>query len=324
MGTLAVVILAAGKGKRTGLPGAKVLLPLCGATLIECVLQTVAALRPERCVVVVHHGREQVFAALHGYPGLLFAQQGVPLGTGHAVLAARETLRGHQGAVLILYGDVPLVRAEDLRLLVEEVERGADMALLTSVPSDPAGLGRILRDEAGGFRGILEERDCGPAELALREVNPGFYCLRADRLWPALDLVGKDNAQGEYYLTDVAGILLRDGRRVVTVRAPHPDDLFGVNTLADLARVQRLMKDRILEDLRARGVIVEEPGSTTVEVGVEVGAGTRIRPGSVLSRGCTVGRGCDIGPLAWIPGGAALEDSTVVRGKAAWPREGDL
>jgi bifunctional UDP-N-acetylglucosamine pyrophosphorylase/glucosamine-1-phosphate N-acetyltransferase len=311
MSSLAVIVLAAGLGKRTGVRTPKVLLPLCGRTLLETVLDTTAALAPQRTIVVVHHGREAVATSSSGRAGVECVDQGEPRGTGHAVRVAFAHLTGFTGDVLVVYGDMPLLRADTLAVL-REARGAAAAAILTAFPDDPSGLGRILRDAEGGIAAIREERDCDPDQLAIDEINVGVYCFAADRLGPALARLSDDNAQRELYLTDTVGHLLDDGHAVETVVATDPDEALGINSLAQLATARSVMQERILLDHLAAGVVIEDPATTFIDWGVTIGRDTRILPCTVIRRGVRIGSGCEVGPFSHLRPGTVLDDTAEI------------
>ncbi|MGE3354952.1 MAG: bifunctional N-acetylglucosamine-1-phosphate uridyltransferase/glucosamine-1-phosphate acetyltransferase [Planctomycetota bacterium] len=308
---LAVVCLAAGLGKRTKVSIPKVLLPLCGRTLAACSLDATDALQPDRTVVVLHHQKERVEAALAGRARVTFVDQGKPMGTGHAVKVAMQALQGFDGDVLVTYGDCPLTTADTLREL-REIRGSAPCSLLTAHPDDPTGLGRILRGDDGRLVGIREERDCSDEERAIDEINAGFYCFDAAALRPALEALTNDNAQGEYYLTDVIAQFVQQGREVPTLEAEDDSEILGVNSLADLAVARMVMQERILMRHLLAGVLIDDPASTFIDHDVEIGADTRILPCTVISTGCRVGKGCEVGPFAHLRAGTVLEDGAEI------------
>ena len=237
------IILAAGKGKRMGSDLPKVLLSVCGRPMIHYVVDAVRAAGVERMVVVVGHRADLVREELAGEPGVAFALQTDQLGTGHAVMACREALVKHDGPVLILAGDSPLVQVSSLRAVLSEFGAQRPSCLLgTATKGDPAGLGRIVRDSAGNFLAIVEEKDATPVERAVSEVNMSTYVFQAaDLLW-ALDRLTDDNAQGEYYLTDCPGVLKAAGKKVVAVNVLQPCEALSINTPAELAVVEDEMR----------------------------------------------------------------------------------
>ncbi len=312
---LAVICLAAGLGKRTKVSLPKVLLPLCGRTLVASALAAAAPLQPQRTVVVLSHQKDKVQAAVQAacggmFPRIDFVDQGAPRGTGHAVQAAMQALADFRGDVLITYGDCPLITTETLREL-RELRGDAPCSVLTAVPDDPTGLGRILRDDDGRFTGIREHKDCSDDELEIDEINAGFYCFDADALRPALANLKPNNAQGELYLTDAVAALAKK-REIPTLEAEDPAEITGVNTLADLSVARARMQERILLEHLDNGVIVVDPTTTWIDHGVTIGADTRILPATVIGTGCVVGRNCEVGPFAHLRAGTVLEDGAEI------------
>lgn len=313
---LAVICLCAGLGKRTKVSMPKVLLPLCGRTLAASALLAAAPLQPARVVVVLGHEKERVQRELQAALGSAFAQlqfvdQGTPRGTGHAVQVGMQALADFHGDVLVTYGDCPLVTTGTLAQLVER--RGdAPCSLLTAYPDDATGLGRIVRDDDGRLVAIREHRDCSADELAIDEVNAGFYCFDSAALRPALQALRPDNAQGELYLTDVVAQFVASGREVATFEADDPAEALGVNSLADLAVARHHMQERILLEHLANGVLIVDPASTWIEHGVTIGADTRILPATVIGTGCAIGRNCEVGPFAHLRAGTVLEDGAEI------------
>ena len=308
---LAVVVLAAGQGKRTKVNTPKVLLPLCGRTLLGTVLDAVAELQPERTIVVVGHQKEKVEAYVAARPGVTTVDQGTPKGTGHAVQVAAEALKGFDGDVMVTYGDAALITADTLREL--RASRGdAAMSLLTAVPPDPSGLGRVLRDETGLVAAIREERDCSDAELEVDEINAGFYCFDGTRMHDALASLTDDNAQKEYYITDTVTFFLGRGEAVCAIQTEDASEIAAVNSLSELAVARSIMQLRILEQHMASGVIIDDPYTTYIDHGVTIGAGTRILPCTVIHAGVVIGEECEVGPFSQLRVGAVLEDHAEV------------
>ncbi|HET7497200.1 MAG TPA: NTP transferase domain-containing protein [Candidatus Eisenbacteria bacterium] len=236
------LLLAAGMGKRMNSDLPKVLHPALGTPLIGHVLARLAPLHPDRVVVVVGHREELVREALRGR-AIRFVTQAPQLGTGHAVQVAWDEAAPGGPHVLILAGDMPLVRTESLRrLLARQASEGNAVTVLSAELEDPAGYGRVVRDAAGAFVKIVEEKDATPAERAVREVNSGIYVFEKEPLREALGQLRADNAQKEYYLTDTLAILSRAGRRVGIERAADPRECFGVNTPDQLRMVEETLQ----------------------------------------------------------------------------------
>ncbi len=292
MSQLTAVILAAGEAKRMRSTRPKVLHQLCGRPLIEYPVNAARGLGA-RLIVVVGRGADDVRAAVGA--SATFVEQKERLGTGHAVLQARVASGEAEGAVLVLPGDVPLLSEGTLRRLVEHHRAtGAAATLLTAEVSDPTGYGRVVR--AGGRPvGIVEHRDASEGQHAIREIGTSVYCFDAHRLWPALVRVTPDNEQGEYYLTDVIGLLSREGQRVEAVMTADPSECLGVNDRRQLAVLGAIMRGRILDRLMAEGVTVMDPASTYVDDTVRVGADTVLYPGVILEGRTAIGAECVVG-----------------------------
>ena len=316
--SLSVVILAAGEGKRFRSALPKPLHPLAGRPLLWHVLAATAPLKSDRTVVVVGVGAEEVTAAAERFDvgPLEFAVQPEPRGTGDALATALPLLpRG--GQVLVLYGDTPLVTTALLERLLE-THRSAQAAvtLLTCRPQDPSGYGRVLRDAGGAVTGVVEQRDATPEQLAVGEVNAGFYVFERGVL-DGLAELGRDNDQGECYLPDLVPLVRRDGGEVVAVPGPE-EESGGVNDRAELAAAAAVLRRRLLERLMAAGVTVVDPTTTFVDVDVAVGADTVLQPLTFLEAGTRVGARCELGPNVRLVGctvddGASVTQSLAVK-----------
>lgn len=306
---LAAVVMAAGKGTRLRSRTPKVLHPVAGRPILWHVLRAVGAVRPAQVIVVVGHGGEDVERAVRAWDlGLpvRFVDQGEPLGTGHAVLVAEGAV-GRADEVLVVSGDEPLLTGRQLRdLLRLRRRRGGAAAVQTTVPRDPRGFGRVIR-EGPEFVRIAEEADATVGERAVSEVITGTYVFLREDLYGALPLVTRENRQREYYLPDVLAILREKGERVAVEPADNGGSV-GANSRAQIAEADAVLRARIAERLMERGVSIEDPQRTYIDVEVTVGRDTTIRPGSHLRGGTRIGEGCTIGPEA------DLTDATVGHG----------
>lgn len=316
-----VVILAAGVGKRMKSARPKVLHPLCGRPMVAWVVDQALALDPDRILLVVGHGAKEVERALAEagqQDRVTLVLQEPQLGTGHALQCCIPALGQDPGRVVVLYGDMPLLRAESLAGLLRLYETGArgGAALLTACPDDPRGFGRILRgpedDLHGDVHGIVEERDATAEEKAIPEVNLGVYCFDGAALLAALPRLESANEQGECYLTDVVGLLRGERRPVAALELEDPVEAIGVNTLAHLAEARRALQVRILERHMENGVYIEDPATTTIDHGVEIGPGTRVLPCTVIRSGVRIGSGCEVGPFTHLRAGTVLEDGAEI------------
>lgn len=346
---LEVIVLAAGQGRRMVSRLPKVLHALAGRPMLHHVLDTVAELAPTGLHVVIGHAAEAVRASLpaaadgtgEGPRGtrVHWVEQVEQLGTGHAVGQALPGIA--DGAIaLIVYGDVPLVSARTLEACVAAARNGA-LALVTAELTDPAELGRIVRDAAGRVRGIVEYRDASPAERAIHEINSGIMALEAGALRQLLAGVEPRNAQGEYYLTDVVGLAVAAGRPVAALPAGAPEEILGVNDRAQLAELERVVQTRAARALFAQGVTIADPARVDIrgrvtagpdcyvdinvvfEGEVRLGAGVHIGPGVVirdsilgdgvrveahtLIDGAEIAEACTLGPFARLRPGTVLE-----------------
>jgi bifunctional UDP-N-acetylglucosamine pyrophosphorylase/glucosamine-1-phosphate N-acetyltransferase len=311
-----VVVLAAGEGKRFRSALPKPLHPLCGRPLLWHVLAAAAPLKAGRTVVVVGVGAEQVTEAAERFDlgPLRFAVQQEPRGTGDALATALPQLpRG--GQVLVLYGEAPLVTTALLERLLER-HRSAQAAatLLTCELEDPTGYGRVLRDADGTVTGVVEQRDATPGQLAIREVNAGFYVFER-RALDGLAEVGSDNDQGERYLPDLVPVVLRGGGLVAACPGPA-EEVRGVNDRAELAAAGAALRRRLLERLLRDGVTVVDPATTFVDVDVEVGADTVLEPLTFLEAGTRVGARCHVGPNARLVACTVEDEATVAQSLA--------
>jgi bifunctional UDP-N-acetylglucosamine pyrophosphorylase/glucosamine-1-phosphate N-acetyltransferase len=295
---LEVIILAAGQGRRMKSATAKVLHQAAGRPIIEYVLDLAAGLSPHKPVMVVGHQRDAVQKSVGDRAR--YAVQDPQLGTGHAVLQAAPALQDVNGKrVLILSGDVPLTRPETLQRLVDEHDRsGNALTFLTMKLSDPAKYGRIVRDADDSVTRIVEARDASDDEKKIREVNAGIYVFGGAHLFEPLRRVSNQNAQGEYYLTDLITVLREGGHRVGAVVAGDPVEALGVNSRADLARVEGEMQRRIVEHLMAEGVTFRNPAMVVIDSTVSIGPDTVIYPYVTIEGATRIGRDCLIEPGA--------------------------
>ncbi len=266
--------------------------------MLAYVLEAATELGVERPLVVIGHGAAEVEAEIG--PGVEYVHQEEQLGTGHAVLQARERLERLSGDLLVLYGDTPLLRAETLAEFVRFHERErADASVLTAILPDPTGYGRIVREpETGAVLRIVEEKDASPVEKTYREINTGIYCFALPALLPALDRLRPLNAQGEYYLTDAIALIREAGGKVAALAAGNPEEVQGVNSREQLAAVEAAVRREKNRELMAAGVTIMDPSSTFVDAGVEVGRDTVLLPFTWLEGKTRIGEGCTVGPQA--------------------------
>lgn len=302
------IILAAGHGKRMKSDLAKVLHQVCGRPMISYVVDAARGAGARTLIVVVGYGADQVRSALANEPDVLFAEQSQQLGTGDAVKACHDLLRDYSGPALVLVGDEPLLRPEPLESLLErQAAEGACCLLGTTIAEDPTGFGRVLRDSAGRFLRIVEQRDCTPEEAAIREINPSCYVFELPTLWDALDRLDTSNAQHEYYLTDAPALLLAMGRKVLALSVLSANDILGVNTRQHLAQANLLMQERILDRHMTAGVTIVDPRNTYIDGRATIGRDTVLYPFTMITGNVDVGENCRIGPFTHLREGTILE-----------------
>jgi len=289
-----VVILAAGKGTRMKSARPKVLHRVAGRPLIERVLDCAEAIQPRTITVVLGHQADALRAALSERQGLTFVVQEPQLGTAHALMTAEPALAGQTGLLVLLSGDVPLLRPETLSKLVDcHRQTGAAASVITAIVDDPHGYGRIVRT-GEQIAHIVEEKDASPAERTIREINSGIYAFSLDGLFDAVRGVAAHNAQREYYLPDLVAIYRRRGSTVETVTVSNPDEIRGINSRIELAAVSRIVRDRKNLELMASGVTIEDPATAYVDEEVTIGPDTIVHPGVSIEGRSSIGAGCEI------------------------------
>ncbi len=284
------VILAAGKGTRMKSDLPKVMHPLCGRPMINYVVDTAENAGADEIIVVIGHGGDAVREVLNG-DRVTFAVQEEQLGTAHAVGVCREFISGKDRPVVILCGDAPLITASTITELAGR--HGAEenaVTILTAHVDDPSGYGRVVKDGDEILR-IVEEKDASPEEKKIREINSGVYCVDGPYLLDALSAVGRENAQGEYYLTDIVRIGKESGKRIGWAETADADEIRGINSRKDLAAAEEIMRRRILDRLMNEGVTVVDPSCTYVDHGVRVGRDSILYPQARLEGPVTIGDG---------------------------------
>jgi bifunctional UDP-N-acetylglucosamine pyrophosphorylase/glucosamine-1-phosphate N-acetyltransferase len=313
MKPLAAVILAAGKGTRMRCKTPKVIQPVAGRPMILYALELATALQASPLVVVVGHQGEQIQKTLPAGDWQA-VEQTEQLGTGHALRQTEGILKGYSGDVLVLHADVPLLKAETLQRLVETHQRsGAVATLLTAIMEEPGRLGRVIRGRDGHVVRIVEALDATEAERAIHEINTGTYCFQASFLYPALHQLTADNAKGEYYLTDVIGAACRTGLPVQAVQSDDWREAVGIDSKADLAKAETIIRHQVLDRLMAKGVTILDPASTYVHPEAQVGCDTVLHPNTYLLGKTVIGEDCEIWP------NTVIRDSTLEDGVTIFP-----
>lgn len=289
------VILAAGKGVRMCSQLPKVVHRVAGKPMVVHVTDSVREAGVDRIVLVVGHGRNFV-EELFPSGAVEFAVQEEQLGTGHALLQAREKVM-QDDTILVLAGDTPLLQAATLKAMIDNHMRsGAAATVLTTQVEDPFGYGRIVRDPQGAFQCIVEEKDADNEQKLIREINSGMYCLQVKDAFAALAGIGAQNAQGEYYLTEILQILKNEGKIVDALLLDAQEDMYGINDRVQLAQAEKIIRRRKNESLMRSGVTIIDPRSTFIDTDVVVGADTIIYPQTIIEGKTSIGTDCEIGP----------------------------
>ncbi|NVN98139.1 MAG: bifunctional UDP-N-acetylglucosamine diphosphorylase/glucosamine-1-phosphate N-acetyltransferase GlmU [Geobacteraceae bacterium] len=306
MSNVAAIILAAGKGTRMKSGLVKVMHRVVDKPMISYSVRAAKAVGAGRLAVVVGHQAQTVRDFFSSDETIVFALQEEQLGTGHAAACARTALEDFSGTVLILCGDVPLLKSETVGAMLENHEkRGAVVTVLTTHLENPFGYGRVVKREGGRISRIVEEKDATPEEREIDEINSGIYCVSAEFLFKALAGLKCDNAQGEYYLTDIVKIAAQESRLCLAFPTDDPTEVMGVNDRVQLAEVSTIMRSRINRGLMLSGTTMIDPAATYIEEGVSIGADTIIHPNVHITGSTVIGTGCIIEQ------GASIRDSVI-------------
>lgn len=304
MDNVSAVILAAGEGTRMKSKHSKVSHKLCGKPIVQHVVDSVAEAGISDVIVVVGHKAEEVKECINGK--VRFVLQDKQLGTGHAVMCASDLIKDNHGITIILNGDAPLIKSETLSSFIAyHKNNGFQGTVLTTEYEDPTGYGRIIRDSHGNVERIVEQKDATEEEKMIRESNAGFFCFDTQKLLDALKLVKNNNAQGEYYLTDVIGVMKDMGLAVGAYKIPDSTETMGINSRDQLADASEAMRHRILNKLMLDGVTIIDPASTYVDKDVIIGRDTIVYPGAIIEGKTIIGEDCIIGP------NSRIVDSTI-------------
>ncbi len=309
-GKMTAVILAAGRGTRMVSNMSKLVHDVCGQPLVKYVREAVEKAGIEKIIVVVGSGASEVKKVLGS--SVKYVLQKKQAGTGHALMQAVPLLKDLKGEVIVIPGDAPFMTSEVLKRLISRHRKTmADVTVLTAVLPDPGSYGRIVRGPDGSVVKIVERKDAGLKEIEIREVNSGVYCFNSEHLLEILPELDNHNAQGEYYLTDVIGVMFGKNLKVETVLAEDPTVMLGVNNRLELAKVLDIFRRRVLEKMMLSGVTVMDPDTTFVDGTVKVGMDTVIYPYTVIEKNTQIGSNCVIGPGSRLSGAQIGDGATV-------------
>ncbi len=311
---IAIVIMAAGKGTRLKSRRPKVLHQIGGRALVEHVVSAAAqVVEPKDIYVIIGHEAEQVRAALSAN-GVRFVVQAEQRGTGHAIQTVRPDVEGYEH-LIVLSGDAPLITTDTiLRLRDFHLEQRAVMTILTARPADPTGYGRVLRKQAAApeVTAIVEQKALTTEQKSAPEINSGIYAFRTAPLFRHIGELSTENAHGEYYLTDMAALLVKDGERVVALETPEVAQVLGANTIAEMMHLDEAMRTRKADELMGAGVTIFQPQSSVIDSTVHVGADTIVEPFVQLLGSTTIGSGCRIRSYSVIEN-STIGDDVLVR-----------
>ena len=304
------IVLAAGQGTRMKSNLYKVLHPVCGKPMVAHVIDNIIKLEAKRIVTIVGHGAEQVEQTLGGKSEYVLQEE--QLGTAHAVGQAERALGNLEGTTIVVCGDTPLIRSETMdALIAHHNESGAKATILTAHADDPTGYGRIVRGEVGQVLRNVEQKDATEEEQLLTEINTGTYCFDNKSLFETLKKVTNDNAQGEYYLPDVIGILQAEGARVSAYVTDDFSETLGVNDRVVLSQAERVMRNRLAEVHMRNGVTIISPENTYISADAEIGRDTILQPGTMIEGATVIGEGCTIGPNSQIVNSVIGNETTI-------------
>src|SRR5512145_1360835 len=291
---ITAVLLAAGQGTRMKSDLPKVLHPLCGKPMIWHALEALKSATTEKPVVIVGHGAEAVRKYVGDAADCVLQEP--QLGTGHAAMQAESLLKGKTDIVIVTYADMPLLRGETFQQLVETQRLNpGPLTLLTVIADDPRGFGRIVRKPDGTVEAIVEEYVATPEQQQIKELNVGAYCFKADWFWDALQRIEKNPKKGEYYLTDIVEIAVKDNLPVQAVLHDDFTETIGINTRVHLSEAEAAMRMRINQEHMLNGVSMMDPASTYIEAGVQIGKDTMVMPNTYLHGNTVIGDGNVIG-----------------------------
>ena len=305
------IVMAAGKGTRMKSKKSKLVQKIFGKEVVRRAVENAKNAGVQDIVAVVGYQKEEVMAVLGDT--VKYAFQEDMMGTGHAVLMAKEYLQGKKGKVLVLNGDVPLIRPETLNKLIEKsIENKEYATLLTAIYDNPKGYGRIIRDEGGNVSAIVEEKDTTEEQKEIKEINAGIYCFDIQELLLALEEIKPNNAQGEYYITDVIGIMNKKGLKTGAVVVEDNTEILGINDRIQLEMLTKVLQMRINTEHMKKGVTIEDVNTTYIYDDVKIGMDTIIHPNTTIKSDVEIGEDCEIGPNAYIREGCKLANNVKI------------
>ena len=305
------IVMAAGKGTRMKSKNSKLVQKIYGKEIVKRAVENAEKAGVKDIVAVVGYKKEEVMKVLGD--NIKYAFQDEMLGTGHAVMQAKEYLKGKKGKVLVLNGDVPLIRPETLNKLIEKsIENKEYATLLTAIYDDPTGYGRIVRDEGGNIEGIVEEKDTTEEQKKITEINAGIYCFDIEALLEELEKITPNNKQGEYYITDVIQIMNNRGLKTGAVIVEDNTEILGINDRIQLGILTKVLQMRINTELMKHGVTIEDTNTTYIYDDVEIGMDTVIHPNTTIKSGVIIGEDCEIGPNSYIREGCKLANKVKI------------
>ena len=305
------IVMAAGKGTRMKSKNSKLVQKIYGKEIVKRAVENAEKAGVKDIVAVVGYKKEEVMKVLGD--NIKYAFQDEMLGTCHAVMQAKEYLKGKKGKVLVLNGDVPLIRPETLNKLIEKsIENKEYATLLTAIYDDPTGYGRIVRDEGGNIEGIVEEKDTTEEQKKITEINAGIYCFDIEALLEALEKITPNNKQGEYYITDVIQIMNNRGLKTGAVIVEDNTEILGINDRIQLGILTKVLQMRINTELMKHGVTIEDTNTTYIYDDVEIGMDTVIHPNTTIKSGVIIGEDCEIGPNSYIREGCKLANKVKI------------
>jgi len=299
---LRTLILAAGKGTRMKSDLPKVIHPILNRPMLNYVLDAVSNLKPDITYIIVGYKKEMICSAVDNLSlNVEYVIQNRQLGTGHAISRAESKLKNFRGDILIINGDCPAITGNELKKFVSKHSKNrSTLSLITSEIENPYGYGRIVRDGANKLHSIIEEKDASLQIKKINEVNSGIYCVKSQFLWEALKKLRTKNRQKEYYLPDIVEYAVGKKMKITTHNVRDSDEILGVNDKAELSKLERILKFRILKKLYMAGVTVVDPESTFISPDVRIGSDTVIQPGTYIFGNTKIGKSCSIGPNVYI------------------------